>query len=424
MLLKFRLPMKQRKHPIAVLDIGTSKIACFVAQPEEGGTIRITGIGHQLSKGVRGGFITDVSEAETSILAAVHAAEQMAGDTIEDVTVGLSGASITSRNVTVEMALSGEVTEQDLADIMAEGQESVLGPGTEILHSFPVSYTLDAARGIADPLEMIGEKLGAELHIITASSTVLKNLSHCVARCHLNMKECVASIEAAALAVLEEDEKDLGVTLIDMGGGVTSFAIFQGGHNIYVDQVPIGGLHVTGDIAKGLSTSMAHAERLKTLHGSAMPTAKDEQVMIDVPQLGEEASEEEEANLMPRSMLVGVIRPRMEELFEMVRSKIEASGMDKIAGRRIVLTGGASQLLGVRELASRMLGKQVRLGKPDANIPGLASAVSGPAFSAAIGMLLHTADQERQKNLPSAYRSSSGFSGRFGAVKNWLKENF
>jgi len=407
---------------VAVLDIGTSKIACFIAQTDSAGEIRITGIGHQLSKGIKSGVITDFADAETSIVSAVHAAEQMAGETIDMVLVSLSGGNLASRSVTVEMSMLGEeVSDRDIIDIIEQGSASISHAEHEVVHCIPVSYYLDGARGISDPRKMFGKKLGADLHIITAQPSITRNLAHCVARCHLNVDEYIASPYASGLSVLDDDEKQLGVTLIDMGGGVTSFSVFSGGKNIYTDSVAIGGTHVTSDIARGLSTSLHHAERLKTLHGSAVATASDDQVMVDVPLLGEDAGDD--SNTVPRSMLVGVIRPRVEEIFEIIRSKMEMSGVVGAAGKRVVLTGGASQLLGVREMASTILGKQVRLGRPR-GLPGLAESVSGPAFATALGMLEYTIKKPAEEQLFDRHKRRAGFTFGFEKIVRWFKENF
>jgi cell division protein FtsA len=414
---------KKQKHftgSLAVLDIGSTKVACFIADLGPDGNIKVTGIGHQLSKGIRSGHVVDVVEAETSVIAAVHAAEQMADETIENVIVNLCGTGIASRSVTVELTIPGDsVSERDMADIIAEGRSSIENEDVEIIHCFPVQYTLDNIKNIKDPRGMVGEKLGATLHIITAQTKMIRNITNCLARCHLNAAEFITSPYAAGLACLEPDEMELGVTLIDMGGSTTSVAVFVGGKNIYTDVVPIGGMHVTNDMAKGLSTSLTHAERLKTLHGSAVPSSSDDQAMIDVPQLGEEDGIDG-SNLMPRSMLVGIIRPRLEEIFEMIRSKVEVAGMDAIAGRRVVLTGGASQLLGTRELASRVLGKQVRLSKPRL-LNGLADAVSGPAFSSSIGMIEYGRRKALEERLFGNTRKNL-FS--FAHITQWIKNNF
>lgn len=415
-------PLPNKQPLIAALDIGTTKVACLIARVNEAGGLEVVGIGHQLAKGIKSGVITDISEAETSIVAAVHAAEQMVEGAIEEVMVSVGGASLKSRTVAVELdVLSDGVSDQDIADLIHQGCDS-LGAGQgnqEIIHCFPTHYMLDGVRGIRDPRGMIGKTLGSELQVITAKGSYVRNLSNCLARCHLNISEFVMAPHASALAVLEQDEMDLGVTLIDMGGGMTSFSVFAGGKNVYSDAVMIGGNHVTSDIAQGLSTSISHAERLKTLHGSAVNSAKDSQVMIDVPQLGEREAEDE-TTTMPRAMLVGVVRPRMEEIFELIRDKLEASGVDKIAGRRLVLTGGASQMLGVSDLAGRMLSKQVRKGKP-VPIPGLAEAASGPSFSTVIGMLEYAAKRPWEEDILMHEPQNPNMFSRLG---QWFKENF
>lgn len=407
--------------PIAVLDVGTSKVACMIAVPDDELGLRIIGMGHQLAKGIKSGVITDIGEAETSIVAAVHAAEQMAGETIEEVVVTINGSNLKSRNVAVELDILAEgVSDQDIADIIHEGSLAMQTEDAGIMHCFPAFYTLDGAKNIRDPRGMVGRKLGAELQIVTAKHAYLRNLSQCIARAHLNVTEYVMASHAAALATLEPDEMDLGVTLIEMGGGVTSLSVFCGGRNIFSESIAIGGNHVTSDIAQGLSTSLQHAERLKTLYGSAVNSVKDAEVMIDVPQLGER-EDEDEPTTMPRAMLVGVIRPRMEEIFEIMRTKLEASGVSKIAGRRCVLTGGASQMLGVGDLAARMLSKQVRKGKP-MPLPGLAEAVSGPAFASVIGLLHYVQKRPWEEEVLNAEAARRSFIPK--KLMNWFKENF
>jgi cell division protein FtsA len=213
---------------------------------------------------------------------------------------------------------------------------------------------------------------------------------------------------------------DLGVTVIDMGAGTTSLAVFFDGHVVYTDSVPIGGSHVTNDIARGLSTPLTHAERMKTLYGNCLATPADEREIIQVPQVGEE--ENGLMNAIPRSILIGIIQPRLEETFELVRSRLESSGFDKVAGRRVVLTGGAAQLSGVRELSALVLDKQVRMGRP-LRIHGLADATNGPAFATASGLLSYALETDADALRPGKPReqASTGLIGRFGT---WLKDNF
>lgn len=415
--------IKTKPGSVAVLDIGTSKIACFIAVPDDDGKLRVEGIGHQLARGIKSGAINDVGEAETSIVAAVHAAEQMAEDTIENIIVSLNGTAVRSCNVSVELDISDEaVSDQDIMDIIHEGCASIAEDDYTIIHCFPIQYQVDDSKGVKDPRGMVGSVLLADLHIIIAKNSHLRNLSSCIARCHLNIAEYIAGSHASAMACLQPDEREMGVTLIDIGGGITNVSVFAHGKNILSDAIPIGGAHITNDIATGLSTSFSHAERLKTLHGSAMSSPKDDEVMMDVPQLGEE-EDDDDPTRMPRSMLVGVVRPRVEELFELVRARIEASGVDKVSGRRCVITGGASQMLGMNDLAGRMLGKQVRIGRPRA-IAGLPDSVSGPAFCSAVGMLAYTQTQSWEDEVMQNAQRAKRISFTFGKMIHWFKENF
>lgn len=407
---------------IAGLDVGSSKICCFIALAGEDGRPRIGGIGHQLARGVRGGTIVDMEAAETAILTAVHDAEQMAGETIRDVVVNLSGGYPASQTVGVEVSIAGhEIGENDLRRVLDAGQwQNGHGAGGErqLIHSIPVGYTIDGSRGIRDPRGMYGERLGVDIHLVTAAAGPVRNLMTCVARCHLDVRALVVSPYAAGLATLVEDEMDLGVTVIDMGAGTTSIAVFFDGNVVFTDGVPIGGGHVTNDIARGLSTPLSHAERMKTLYGSCIASPNDERDVIDVPQVGEEDATQ--PNPIPRSILVRIIQPRVEETFELVRSRLEASGFDKIAGRRVVLTGGASQLSGLRDLAQLILDKQVRMGRP-IRVGGLAEATGGPAFATAAGLLTYALQADERPPAPADKGEPTGLIGRIG---HWFRENF
>jgi cell division protein FtsA len=382
-----------RNDTIAVLDMGGSKVACFVARINERREAKIIGVGYQLSKGIKGGIITDVEEAETSILAAVHAAEQMAGANIEHVMVGVTLPEMRSRHIRVELALGNEpVSERDLADIMKEGRESAVA-GEFLLHCLPYSFNLDNHKGIEDPRGMLGDKLIADLLVVTAPLNLIRNLRACISRCHMEVAEFVAAPYASALACLEEDEKELGVTMIDIGGSTTGYAVFTAGKMVHMGSVPLGANHITHDIALGLSTSIHNAERLKTMHGSAIISPADDEVMIEVPQLGQ--ADEEDGNAIPRSSLNHIIRPRLEEMFELVRDRLDASGLGKMAGSRVVITGGGSQMIGLSDMATKILQKQVRVAKIR-QIEGLGDAVSGPAFSAPLGMVNHALREDEK----------------------------
>ncbi len=411
---------KVRNGRIAAIDVGTSKVCCFIARVD-GDALRVTGIGHQISHGLRAGAVIDMASAEQSILAAVHAAEQMAGDTIRDAYVNFSVGNPQSQRIEVEVAINGhEIGANDLRRVLGQGRARCEPGDREIIHTIPLGYTIDGNRGIRNPQGMYGDRLGVAIHMVTADAGPIRNLTSCIARCHLDVQTCVVSPYAAGLACLVDDEMELGVTLIDMGGGTTSVAVFVDGDVVHSDVILIGGNHVTNDIAHGLSTPINHAERMKVLYGSAVAGAADERETIDVRRVGE--SDGAGTNPVPRAQLNGIIRPRIEETFELVRNRLEASGFGQSAGRRLVLTGGASQLQGVADLASEILGKQVRLGQP-LGFSGLAEATAGPAFSTCAG-LLNYAVKERLEVPPEAIAAQEASSGRFGRVGQWLRENF
>ena len=415
-----------RNRIIVGLDIGCSKICCFIARADYGAVPRVVGIGQQASRGVKAGVVTDMAALETAVRSAVHAAEQMAEETIERVIVNLSGGHPASRAIGVEVAINGhEVSDADLRRAFTHGREAQAPNGQaadnrQLIHSIPIAYNIDGNRGVRDPRGMYGRQLGVDMHIITASTGAVRNFTTCVERCHLDVAGYVVSPYASGLAALVEDEMELGVTVIDMGGGTTTIAVFYGGNVVFTDVVPVGGSHVTNDIARGLSTSLTHAERMKTLYGHAMATGADEREMIDVPRVGEE----NDANgpQVPRSLLVGIIQPRLEETLELVRSHLEASGFDTIAGRRAVLTGGACQLSGMTDLAGLILDKQIRIGRPG-HVAGLADATAGPAFATCAGLLNYAvmAEMAGPLKVPAETGEPNGLMGRFG---HWFREYF
>jgi len=425
-----------RQGIIGALDVGSSKIACFIGKPlaarEPGGPrFKVLGIGHHSSRGVRGGAVVDISSAEDSIRAAVEQAERMAGVTLKDVVVGVSCGQPQSRTVSVEVSIAGhQVGEEDLRRAHLSGREQMPAGEREVIHCLPGSYSIDRSRGIRNPLGMVGEALGVNMYAVTASTGPLRNLETCVGRCHLDIAAKVAAPYAAGLSTLVADEMELGATVIDLGGGTTSISVYFDGGLIFADVLPIGGNHVTSDIARGLSTTLAHAERLKTLYGSALGGPNDARDTISVPHLGEDDGEG--ASQVPRSMLTAIVQPRIEETFELVRDRLIDCGLSSISGRRVVLTGGGSQLNGAREVAARILSKQVRLGRP-LRLQGLAEPSAGPAFAACAGIALWAAQRpfEVQKlraeaDIPQLAYGTFGSAGSqgFAGLKRWLRENF
>lgn len=423
------------RNIVAALDIGSSKICCFIAELRAHGGIDVIGIGHQASKGVKAGAIVDLRACEMAVSHAVESAEQMAaaqlqGQPIRSVFVSVPGTQVLSHHLDVDVKVAGhEISDRDVRGALMHARGVAAQGRDELVHVIPASYAVDRQRGIAEPRGMRGHTLSVGISAVTALMPATRNLSHVAGQNQLEIEGFCAAPYAAGLSALVEDERDLGCTVIDMGGGTTGIAVFAEGRLVHASAVPVGGMHVTSDIARGLTTSLADAERIKTLYGSAHATGIDDSATIDVPPVGEE--EHAQPNYVPKSLLTGIIQPRVEETLEMVRAKLADSGLERRIGRRVVLTGGASQLPGVADLAQQILDKQVRLGRPQ-RVRGLAEATGGPAFAAAAGLLLYAA--EHADEMPLVARSAGflpGFSfpapiagAWMQKVTHWLKENW
>ncbi len=424
---------RNRSGLIAVLDIGSTKIVCFIAQVTPDNHLKIIGIGHQLSQGIKSGAITDIRLAENSIIAAVSAAEKMAGETIDKVVLSVSGGHPLSVRVNENVNISGEtVTPRDIKRGIIAAKQNFVDEKRRIIHAVPISFTVDDIRGVDDPIGMAGKTLTADIHLITASESAIKNIANTVSRCQLDVQDYVISSHAAGLSALTEDERELGVTLLEVGGGVTGISVFYHGKNIFTDSVPYGGTHVTQDIARGLSTSIACAERIKTLYGSAVPSASDDETLLEIAQMNEDTGEYTEEVAIPKSRLVQIIVPRMEEIFEMVKEKLNQNKILQVASQQIVLSGGGCQLVGLRELAMKKLGKPVRIGRPE-QIDGMADSTSSSAFSASAGLInyismnYHVYDKVEPtggRYIQTFNTASNNNNGFFGNIVGWLKENF
>jgi cell division protein FtsA len=410
-------PRTRISGPFGVLDIGTTKIVCIIGRLESDASMRVLGFGWQRGRGVRGGGIIDIEEAERAIRAAVGQAENEADLRLRAVTVNLSCGQPESRLFNVQWPVGGRaVVESDVRRVLLEGRARAASEGRDIIHALPLAFSADDAQGVADPRGLHCETLSGRLHVVDALKTALATLGATVARCDLEVAEMVSAPMAAGMATLVEDERQLGATVIDMGGGTTGMAVFAEGQLLHTAQLPVGGMHVTNDIARVLSTPVAHAERLKTLFGSAHASPEDEREMLPVPLVGEE---EHQIAKVPRSMVVNIIKPRLEETFEMVKERLEGSGLGRAAGARVVLTGGASQLSGARETAARILGRQVRQGRP-APARGLPDSASGPAFATAVGLLAWAGGNGRY--LADIDIDADRPRGVFRRVVNFLRE--
>jgi len=389
---------------IAILDIGTSKIACLVlrfdgpqAFSEREGVgplagqsrFRVVGAKTTCSRGVRFGEIEAMRETERAIRTVVQAAQKMANLRVDDAIVAFSGAHPRSYGLTGTIDLrDGEVSESDVARVLAACDVPDFGIGRDVLHAHPVNFALDHRSGLSDPRGQIGNRLAVDMHVLTVGDQAIENVVHCLKRSDLELAGVASSAYVAGLAALVEDEQELGAACIDMGGGTTGISVFLKKHMIYTDSVRLGGVHVTRDISAGLQVPTQVAERIKTFNGGAVATGMDDREMIEIG--GDTGDWERDRRTVSRAELIGIMRPRVEEILEAVRERLDAAGFDHLPSQRIVLTGGSSQISGLDRLAARILGQQVRLGRP-LRVRGLPAAGTGPDFAAAVGLSLFTA---------------------------------
>jgi len=423
-----------RSGIVTVLDIGSSKICCIIAKlkpceesqrlPGRTHRMRVIGIGHQKSRGVKSGVVVDLDHAEQAIRLAVDAAERMAGLTIESLIVNLSAGRLMSDGFSAKVNLGGhEVNQGDIRRVLAAGARQALAPDRQVVHSLPVAFSLDDERGVRDPRGMIGDVLGVDMHVLSGVAAPLRNIELAVNRCHLSVERMVATPYASGLSALVDDEAEMGAACIDMGGGTTTLAIFAEGKFVHADAIAIGGNHVTLDLAKGLSTRLDDAERLKVMHGSALPASNDDRDVLAVQSI---AGEESEAPVqVPRAAMTRIIRARIDETLEMIRDRLNRSGYGSNVGKRVVLTGGASQLVGLPEAARRILGRSVRIGRP-LGVAGLPEAAKGPAFAAVVGLMIYpqVAGLEERFSARAFSQRMTGTGGRLSRMSQWLRDSF
>lgn len=388
---------------VAVLDVGSSKVACLILRFEGGAPVRIDGLGPMAgqssfrvigagttrARGVRFGEIADMAETERAIRTAIQSAQKMANQKVDHVIACFAGARPRSYGLAGEVALSdGPIAGRDVARAMAACDVPDLGAGREVLHAHPVNFALDQRSGLTDPRGQLGNRLAVDMHLLTVETSAIRNLIHCVQRCDLELAGIASSAYVSALASLVEDEQELGAACIDLGGGTAGVSVFIKKQMIFADTVRMGGDHVTADIAKGLQVPLALAERLKAFYGGVQATGIDDRELIEIG--GDSGDWDKDRRRVSRAELIGIMRPRVEEILEEARAILEAAGFDSLPGQQVVLTGGGSLIPGIDGLASRALGQSVRLGRP-LRVQGLPQAATGAAFSAAVGLCLFAA---------------------------------
>ena len=423
----------RRTAVVAGLDIGTSKIACMIARlapqaPQDvlrrrSHGVQVLGFAHTAASGMKAGGVVDLIEVEEMVRQALDIAESKAGVQLESVVVSLSGGRLGSERFVADVELSGgSVSDGDIGRALAAASRHSVRDGRVVLHSLPIGYRLDAVTGIREPRGMLGRRFGVDMHMVTSDAAVVRNLMLAVERSHLAVEAMVASPYAAGLAVLADDEADLGAATIDLGAGTTTLAIFSGGKFVHADGFALGGHHVTMDLARGLNTRIADAERIKAIYGSVLTGGSDERDMITVPPVGDD--EREPPQFVSRAAVARIIKPRVEEILEMVRDRLKASPFAAEPRGRVVLTGGASQLAGMADLAGRILRRPVRIGRP-LGLAGLSEAAKGPAFAVAAGLLVSPEAAHLEHFEPRRTRQlMTGTGGYMARVGRWLRESF
>lgn len=417
---------------VAALDIGCSKTTCLIARPDTDNPRRmsILGGGRQATRGFSGGTITDMEGLERSIRLAVEDAEREAGEPISEVILGITGPKLTSRLVDASVDISGRsISARDVrrlhSQAMARAAQHPASKHEHILSAWPVVYTIDKAAGrIRQPVGMIAGSLSVKMSIVSAPKAIVKNLVECVGRAHLGVRQLVPSAIASGAGTLIEDEIENGAVCIDLGSGVSAVSVFLNGSPAWLGLVPAGGSHVTSDLAQGLGTTFAAAERLKTVYGTADLEGPGLAERIEAPRLGDDGRLH--ATRIERGEIARIIAPRIEEIFELAQAALARSDMRTVLPQRIVLTGGASQLPGAREVASRILNAPVRLGRP-VLAESLGDQLATPAFSTASGLLLYPelgfADAARAGASSFETEAASGRNWKSWLL-HWLKENF
>ncbi|MFL5276371.1 MAG: cell division protein FtsA [Myxococcales bacterium] len=393
--------MAQKRGELVVgLDIGTTKICCIVGEAKETG-LDVIGIGQHPSRGLRKGVVINIEATVASIKRAVEEAELMAGCEISAVYAGIAGGHIRGFNSQGVVAVKDkEVRPSDVSRVIDAARAINIPQDREIIHVLPQEFIIDDQDGIKEPLGMSGVRLEAKVHVVTAAVSSAQNIIKCCARTGLTVSDIVLEPLASAEAVLAEEEKELGVALVDVGGGTTDLAIFVNGAIQHTSVIPLGGNHLTNDIAVGLRTPMHEAERIKIQYGSAQSQVLERDETIEVPSVGGRAP-----RVLSRRILCEIIEPRVEELFQLVHREIQKAGQEDLLASGVVLTGGSTQLAGMAELAEEVLGLPVRRGVPR-NVGGLTDVVSSPAHATAVGLLLYGLKQAREGR-PFAVDASS-----------------
>lgn len=412
-----------RGGPFGVLDVGTAKLCCMIARPRPGRGVQLLGRGYQLAEGLKAGEIVDAAAAEASVLAALHEAEQQAGEVLREVVLAIGGGQPQSSYVRVALPLGGRaVTEPDVALLLDRARRAVATPEREVVHVLPLEITIDDGRPLRDPSGLDGQKLEVVAHCVTVHGPALRNALACLERCHLQVKGVVAASYAGGVACLAEEEAERGCLVLDLGGGTTGLAHFANGRLMLIDQVPWGGDHVTADLAFGLQTNRSEAERIKNLYGGTQFRSCDDSTRIEVPLIGDAA--DLPTGEVPRTRVTEIVRARVEEILHFALAKLDEQRelLGARPPRSVVLTGGGSQLDGIGELVQELFGLPVRCGRP-APLLQAADAEVSPCCATATGTIGLTLGDDGGLGWSQQVEVSL-LSGRLARLGEWFKQNF
>ena len=397
------------------LDIGTHKVAAIVGEVNLGGEIEIIGIGTHTSRGMKKGVVVNIESTVQSIQRAIEEAELMAGCQIDSVYAGIAGSHIRSINSHGIVAIRDrEVFAQDIERVIDAAQAMAIPADQKILHILPQEYVIDSQEGVKEPLGMSGVRLEAKVHLVTCAVNASQNIEKCIERCGLTVNDVILEQLASSYSVLSDDERDLGVCLVDIGGGTTDIAVFTDGAIRHTAVIPIAGDQVTNDIAMALRTPTKNAEEVKIKYACALTQLAGAEEMIKVPGVGDKPAKE-----LSRQALAEVVEPRYDELFTLIQAEIRRSGFEDLVAAGLVLTGGASKMEGVIELAEEIFHMPVSLGLPN-NVAGLKDIVRNPIYATGVGLLQY--GKQREEEMPGRGRSRG--TGVFGKARKWLSDNF
>ena len=405
------------KRLIVGLDIGTSKISAIVAEVGSDGDIEIIGMGKHAARGMKKGVVVNIESTVQSIKRAIEEAELMAGCEIHSVFVGVAGSHINSLNSHGMVAIRDkEVTTDDLERVMDAARAVAIPTDQKILHVLPQQFLIDDQEGIREPVGMSGVRLEVDVHMVTGAESAVQNIVKCIHRCDLEVDDIILEQLASSYSVLTEDEKELGVCMVDIGGGTTDVAIYQNGAIKHTRVFPVAGDQVTNDIAVALRTPTKYAEEIKIKHACALRQLTNPEETIEVPSVGDRPPRR-----LARQVLAEVVEPRYEELFTLIKNELQRSGLEEFCASGVVLTGGSSKMEGAVELAEEVFHMPVRIGVP-MEIEGLTDMVKDPRYATGVGLILF--GKQNQEHQSFDFSESRGFSAILARMKKWFQGNF